>query len=79
MFLISRDFSRQSGLPLKFVRKLCRNNAIPHIHVGSAYYIDSDGASKKIVEMAQKEISTPKNYLDTITMLQKEKHGYPSK
>lgn len=80
MFLISREFARESGLPLKFVRKLCRGGAIPHINVGSSYYIDVDGAKKRIVEMAQEGINkSSSNYLETVEALQREKHGYPSK
>lgn len=80
MFLISREFARESGLPLKFVRKLCRGGTIPHINVGSSYYIDVDGAKKKIVEMAQEGISkNPTSYIETVEALQREKHGYPSK
>ena len=79
MFLISREFARESGLPLKFVRKLCRAGTIPHINVGSSYYIDAESAKERICKMAREGVSNnPSSYLEMVEELQK-KHGYPSK
>ena len=43
--MCAKEFAKSRGLPLKTIRRLCRNMILPHTQIGRVYYIDAAAAA----------------------------------
>lgn len=73
MYLNAREYAKLEGLPIKFIRRLCRTHRLPHIRAGSAYNIDVEKANEILAGMAS---SVTMSYADKVKILMaKEKNA----
>lgn len=60
-FLHANEFAAKSGLPLRMVKRLCKDGKLPHLMCGRNYLVDEDvgGAALKDLQMAQCDVTPP--------------------
>ena len=56
-----QGFSAESGFPLGFVRRYCREGKIPHWKLGKVYMMDYDTVFKALVECSKPSVSPSSN------------------
>lgn len=73
MFLNAREYARSQGLPIKFVRRMCRTNKFPHLTIGSVYYINPQEVNRIVEGMAA---TADISYVDKVkALMAKEKNA----
>ena len=74
-FVSAEEYSRQSGMGVEQVKKLCRSGELEHYMTGGGYYkikVDSDSIKKeKYIEVKQ-ENSRLRTVLETIVNTAKQ-------
>lgn len=59
MILNAREFCEKTNFPLKYIRRLCRQNLIPNWNTGSQYLLDEEEAMKVLAALRDTRIKMP--------------------
>ena len=58
MVISAKQFSAETGFPVKLIRRLCRTGLLPHWKSGKVYLIDKDQALSRM-QMLKEQIRPP--------------------
>ena len=59
MILNAAEFSKKTGFPLKYIRRLCRQNLVPNWNTGAQYLLDEEEAMKVLTTLRDTRVKMP--------------------
>ena len=59
MILNAREFCEKTNFPLKYIRRLCRQNLIPNWNTGSQYLLDEEETMKALAALRNTRVKMP--------------------
>lgn len=68
-YVSAEEYSRQSGIGVEEVKRLCRTNQLKHFMTEGGYYkiaVDDDSVSKEQYDKVKEENTRLKTIIDTI-------------
>lgn len=57
--LSAKQFSAETGFPLKLIRRLCRTGLLPHWRSGKVYLLDKDQALSRMQMLKEQVLTRP--------------------